>query len=64
MLTGIAFVIMDMLGVQLGFSFSAGLFDYVINFSWPAGPCCCSRWGWSISALYYGLFRFFIRGST
>ncbi|HMA51654.1 MAG TPA: PTS transporter subunit EIIC, partial [Magnetospirillaceae bacterium] len=31
-LTGIAFVVMDFLGVRLGFSFSAGLFDYVINF--------------------------------
>ena len=31
-LTGVAMVMMDALGVRLGFSFSAGLFDYVINF--------------------------------
>ena len=31
-LTGIAMVLMDVLGVQLGFGFSAGLFDYVLNY--------------------------------
>jgi len=29
----VAFVIMNALQVRLGFGFSAGLFDYVLNFS-------------------------------
>src|SRR5205085_1147642 len=32
-LTGLSMVIMNFLGVKLGFGFSAGLFDYAINFS-------------------------------
>ena len=32
LLTGSAMVIMNLLGVKLGFGFSAGLFDYLINF--------------------------------
>ncbi|HWW60555.1 MAG TPA: PTS transporter subunit EIIC, partial [Thermoanaerobaculia bacterium] len=31
-LTGLALVIMDVLGIRLGFGFSAGLFDYVLNY--------------------------------
>src|SRR5690606_38995515 len=32
-LTGVAMVLMDALGIRLGFGFSAGLFDYVLNFN-------------------------------
>lgn len=60
-LTGIAFVIMDTLGVRLGFSFSAGLFDYVINFKLASRPLLLFPVGAVYFALYYGLFRFFIQ---
>ncbi len=60
-LTGIAFVIMDMLGVRLGFSFSAGLFDYLINFKLATRPLLLLPVGAAYFALYYGLFRLFIQ---
>jgi hypothetical protein len=37
-LTGIAMVLMHVIGVHLGFGFSAGLFDYVLNFSLATRP--------------------------
>ena len=37
-LTGPAMVIMDLLGVRLGFGFSAGLFDYVLNYGKATRP--------------------------
>ncbi|HEX4861587.1 MAG TPA: N-acetylglucosamine-specific PTS transporter subunit IIBC [Rhizomicrobium sp.] len=61
LLTGIAMVVMDMLGVKLGFGFSAGLFDYVINFGKATRPWLLLPVGAVYFALYYGLFRFAIR---
>jgi PTS system N-acetylglucosamine-specific IIC component len=60
LLTGIAMSLMDALGVHLGFSFSAGLFDYVINFSKSTRPWLLIPVGLGYFALYYGLFRYFI----
>ena len=37
-LTGLAMVMMDLLGCHLGFGFSAGLFDYVLNFGKATHP--------------------------
>src|SRR5438270_2599235 len=37
-LTGAAMVTMDLLGSRLGFSFSAGLFDYVLNYGKSTRP--------------------------
>jgi PTS system N-acetylglucosamine-specific IIC component len=59
-LTGIAFVIMSALGVRLGFGFSAGLFDYVLNFNKATRPLMLLPVGLLYAALYYGLFRFVI----
>lgn len=59
-LTGAALVIMDLLNVKLGFGFSAGLFDYVINYSKATNPILLLPVGVVYAALYYGLFRFFI----
>src|SRR5215472_7710668 len=60
-LTGIAMVGMNLLGVKLGFGFSAGLFDWVVNYGKATHPL----WLWPIGAvyfaLYYGLFRAAIR---
>ena len=61
LLTGVSMVVMDMLGVKLGFGFSAGLFDYVINFGKATRPWLLLPVGAVYFALYYGLFRFAIR---
>ena len=60
-LTGLAMVVMDLLGVRLGFTFSAGLFDYALNFGKATRPLLLLPVGLAYSGLYYGLFRFFIQ---
>jgi PTS system N-acetylglucosamine-specific IIC component len=60
LLTGVAFVIMNALHVRLGFGFSAGLFDYVLNFNKATHPLLLLPVGLAYFALYYGLFRFVI----
>ncbi|MEI9989102.1 MAG: N-acetylglucosamine-specific PTS transporter subunit IIBC [Rhizomicrobium sp.] len=60
-LTGAAMVIMNLLGVRLGFGFSAGLFDYVINFGKATRPLWLLPVGLVYFALYYGLFSLSIR---
>lgn len=57
-LTGLAMAIMHALGVHLGFSFSAGLFDYVLNFSLATRPLWLLPIGAVYFALYYMLFRY------
>ena len=59
-LTGIAMVVMDQLGVRLGFSFSAGLFDYVINFGQATRPWVLLPVGLVYALAYYSTFRFCI----
>lgn len=61
LLTGLSFIIMDWLGIRLGFSFSAGLFDYLINFKLATRPLLLLPVGAAYFALYYGLFRGAIR---
>jgi PTS system N-acetylglucosamine-specific IIC component len=46
--------------VHLGFGFSAGLFDYVLNFNKATHPLLLIPVGIVYFALYYGLFRFVI----
>jgi PTS system N-acetylglucosamine-specific IIC component len=58
--TGLAMVIMNLFGVRLGFSFSAGLFDYVLNFSHAQRPLLLLPIGAAYFALYYTVFRFCI----
>jgi N-acetylglucosamine PTS system EIICBA or EIICB component len=60
LLTGISFVIMNALGVRLGFGFSAGLFDYVLDFNKATRPWLLFPVGVLYFALYYGLFRYAI----
>ncbi|HEY8051763.1 MAG TPA: N-acetylglucosamine-specific PTS transporter subunit IIBC [Steroidobacteraceae bacterium] len=59
-LTGIAFIVMNALHVRLGFGFSAGLFDYVLNFNRATRPLWLVPVGIGYFALYYTLFRFVI----
>ena len=59
-LTGVAMALMNALGVHLGFGFSAGLFDYLLNFSLSTKPWLLVPIGLGYFALYYGLFRWCI----
>jgi PTS system N-acetylglucosamine-specific IIC component len=58
--TGLAMAIMDLFRVRLGFSFSAGLFDYVLNFSHAQRPLLLLPIGAAYFGLYYGVFRYCI----
>jgi N-acetylglucosamine PTS system EIICBA or EIICB component len=58
--TGLAMVVMNLAGVRLGFSFSAGLFDYVLNFSHAQRPWLLLPIGALYFGLYYGVFRLLI----
>ena len=60
LLTGLAFIIMKTLGVRLGFGFSAGLFDYILNYKFATRPLWLLPVGAAYFALYYGVFRFAI----
>jgi PTS system N-acetylglucosamine-specific IIC component len=59
-LTGLAFPLMEYLNIHLGFGFSAGLFDYVLNYKQATNPLWLIPFGLVYFGLYYGLFRFFI----
>lgn len=59
-LTGISMALMDFLNVKLGFGFSAGLFDYVLNFKLGTNSWLLLPVGLIYGLLYYGIFRFFI----
>ncbi|WP_309645545.1 N-acetylglucosamine-specific PTS transporter subunit IIBC [Phenylobacterium sp.] len=60
LLTGLSFIVMSLLEVKLGFGFSAGLFDYVLNFNRATRPWLLLPVGLAYFALYYGLFRWAI----
>jgi PTS system N-acetylglucosamine-specific IIC component len=59
-LTGTAMVLMDLLGVKLGFGFSAGLFDYVLNYGKATEPLVLIPVGLAYATIYYFAFRFMI----
>lgn len=56
-LTGVSMALLDLLHVRLGFTFSAGLFDYVLNFGKASRPLWLIPIGLCYAGLYYGLFR-------
>jgi PTS system N-acetylglucosamine-specific IIC component len=60
-LTGAAMALMHMLNIHLGFSFSAGLFDYVLNFSRSTHPLMLIPVGAVYGLIYYVAFRWVIR---
>ena len=60
-LTGLSMLIMDLLNIRHGFGFSAGLFDYVLNFNRANGPLLIIPVGVVYFAIYYSVFRWFIR---
>jgi PTS system N-acetylglucosamine-specific IIC component len=59
-LTGAAMALMHVLGVKLGFGFSAGFLDYVLNFSKATRPWLLLPVGLGYFAIYYGVFRWAI----
>ncbi|WP_294245306.1 N-acetylglucosamine-specific PTS transporter subunit IIBC [uncultured Sphingomonas sp.] len=60
-LTGLSEALMNALGVRLGYTFSAGLFDYVINFGKATKPLMLLPIGAVYALIYYAVFRFAIR---
>jgi len=59
-LTGVSMALMSALDVHLGFGFSAGLFDYVLNFNKATRPWLLLPIGLAYAAAYYAVFRFAI----
>ncbi len=57
-LTGLAMVVMHALGIHLGFSFSAGLFDYMLNYSLATRPLWLLPIGVGYFGLYYVVFYY------
>jgi PTS system N-acetylglucosamine-specific IIC component len=53
-------VVMDVLGVRLGFGFSAGLFDYLLNYGKSTQPLLMLPVGLLYAAVYYVAFRWVI----
>ncbi|MFD5447201.1 PTS transporter subunit EIIC [Streptomyces sp. NPDC003470] len=59
-LTGVSMAVTWALGVHDGFSFSAGLIDYVINWNLATRPWLIIPIGLCFAAVYYMVFRFAI----
>ena len=60
-LTGLSMALMDMFNIRGGFGFSAGLFDYVLNFNRATGPLMIIPVGLLYFVIYYFMFLWFIR---
>ena len=59
-LTGLSEALMNALGVRLGYGFSAGLFDYVLNYGKATKPLMLLPIGAAYALVYYTLFRWAI----
>ena len=59
-LTGLSEAIMNALGVRMGYGFSAGLFDYVLNYGKATKPLMLLPVGAVYALVYYTLFRWAI----
>ncbi len=60
LLTGVSMAVTWGLGVHDGFSFSAGLIDYVINWNLATRPWAIIPIGLCFAVVYYAVFRFAI----
>ncbi len=60
-LTGTSLALVNALGIKDGFGFSAGLFDYALNFNIATKPLLLVLVGLAYAAIYYFSFRFVIR---
>lgn len=61
LLTGLSLAVTNALGVHMGFGFSAGLFDYVLNWNIGQQPWLIIPLGLAFAVVYYFMFRFVIR---
>ena len=61
LLTGTSMALTNAMGIKDGFGFSAGLFDYALNFNIATKPLLIIPIGLAYAALYYFLFRWVIR---
>ncbi|WP_051451275.1 PTS transporter subunit EIIC [Actinospica robiniae] len=61
LLTGVSLALCNALGIHDGFSFSAGLFDYIFNFDIATRPLLLIPIGLGFGAVYYALFTFAIK---
>jgi len=59
--TGTSLALVNALGIKDGFGFSAGLFDYALNFNIATKPLLLILIGLGYAAIYYFTFRFVIR---
>ncbi len=59
-LTGLSMAVMNMLNVKLGFTFSAGLFDYLLSYGIGTNGWLLIPVGLIYGAIYYFLFVFVI----
>lgn len=59
-LTGVAMAVMGALGVKLGFTFSAGAFDYVLSYGLSTRGWLLLPIGVIYAIVYYGVFRWAI----
>ncbi|MGH8445594.1 MAG: PTS transporter subunit EIIC, partial [Solimonas sp.] len=57
LLTGLSGVIMDLLHVRLGFTFSAGAIDYVLSYGLASHPLLLWPVGLAFGGVYYVTFR-------
>ncbi|RST12339.1 PTS lactose transporter subunit IIC [Streptomyces sp. WAC05374] len=60
LLTGVSMAVTWAFGVKDGFSFSAGLIDYVINWGLATKPWLIIPIGLAFAVVYYAIFRFAI----
>ena len=61
LLTGTSLALVNWLGIKDGFGFSAGLFDYLLNFGIATKPLWLIVIGVGYAVVYYVLFRAVIR---
>ncbi|MGD9485359.1 PTS transporter subunit EIIC [Streptomyces sp. TRM70308] len=60
LLTGVSMALTWALGIREGFTFSAGLFDYLLNFNEATRPLLLIPIGLAFAVVYYVLFRLVI----
>ena len=60
-LTGLAMMVMSLLGVKLGFGFSAGFIDYALNYGLATRPLLLVPVGAVYAILYYAVFSWGIK---
>ncbi len=60
-LTGVSLAVANLLGAKMGFGFSAGLFDFALNWNIGTMPWLLVIQGLVFAVIYYFLFRFAIR---